>query len=267
MTTTTNDTANANHAADDHARTCVILAAGEYYGGELNAPRIPAGALTIAADGGLDHARALGVAPDLVIGDFDSLEGPRPSDGGRTIALPPQKDDPDLLSAIKAGWARGRRTFHVYGGLGGRIDHTISGITLMALVAERGGIGFLHGDGMVVTAIADGELAFPAFATGPGLMVSVFSHTDASHDVNELGLKYRLEHGELTGSSVLGVSNEFLPGEPASVGVGRGTLVVTFPAAAPLPSATRRHAFHGDPGPLDTAVSALLDPRVRGPLD
>ena len=50
--------------------------AGEYYAGT---PVVPAGAYVIAADGGLDHTRQLGIVPDVVVGDFDSLEGRRPA--------------------------------------------------------------------------------------------------------------------------------------------------------------------------------------------
>ena len=70
---------------------CVIFGAGEYYEGP--APAIEKGMLAIAADGGLDHMRAMGLSPDFVIGDFDSLSGDVP-DGDRSVRLPPQKDDP-----------------------------------------------------------------------------------------------------------------------------------------------------------------------------
>ena len=107
----------------DNSNTCVIFAAGEYYS---DTPIVPSGAFIIAADGGLDHARALDMSPDVVVGDFDSLTGERPTQGEHTIALPPEKDDPDLLSALKIGWSHHARLFHIYGALGGRIDHTIS---------------------------------------------------------------------------------------------------------------------------------------------
>ena len=77
----------------------------------------------------------------MVVGDFDSLEGRPPRTDVRTITLPSLKDDPDMLSALKVGWAAGCREFHVYGGLGGRIDHTISGIQLMTLLAGHGASG------------------------------------------------------------------------------------------------------------------------------
>lgn len=256
-----NGAGNGGTAGAGGDGVCVVFAAGEYYGTErwpANAVAVPHGAFVVAADGGLDHTRALGVEPDVVVGDFDSLKGARPESAGRTIALPPLKDDPDLLSALKIGWAHGCRTFHIYGALGGRIDHTISAIQLTALIANHGGIGFLHGDGTIVTAIRDGELAWPAFDARPGRMVSVFSHSDVSRGVDEPGLKYRMMDGTLFGDTVQGVSNEFLPGTPARVGVREGTLIVTYPAEAPAPRVTRRHGFSGNLGPLDTEVSPLL---------
>ena len=56
-------------------QVCVIFGAGEYYAGT---PVVPAGAYVIAADGGLDHTRQLGIVPDVVVGDFDSLEPAAP---------------------------------------------------------------------------------------------------------------------------------------------------------------------------------------------
>lgn len=237
-----------------HDDTCVIFGAGDYY----DAPAVPDGAFIVAADGGLDHVRGLGLTADVVIGDFDSLTGRRPSDGERTIALPAEKDDPDMLSALKIGWSHGCRTFHIHGGLGGRIDHTIANIQLMALVSRHGGIGFLHGDGTVVTAITDGELRFPANDVAPGRMVSVFSLSDEARDVNEPGLKYQLRHATMTNTRVNGVSNEFLQGVPSAINVHHGTLIVTFPAEAPMPEVVRFHGFAGDLGSLDTAVSPVL---------
>ncbi|NEG90106.1 thiamine diphosphokinase [Bifidobacterium aerophilum] len=236
-------------------QTCVIFAAGEYYGDPID---VPDGSFVIAADGGLDHTRALGVRADVVIGDFDSLHGIRPTDTEHTIALPSEKDDPDLLSALKVGWSHGCRTFHIYGALGGRIDHTISGIQLMTLLAHHGGIGFLHGDGTVVTAICDGALSFPAADLAPGRMVSVFSHSDVSRGVNEPGLKYELTDGTLSNDVVQGVSNEFRPGVPAEINVHDGTLIVTFPVEAPTPAVARYREFGGDLGALDTHVSPIL---------
>lgn len=154
-----------------------------------------------------------------MVGDFDSITGGRPTQNDHTIALPSEKDDPDLLSALKIGWLRGARTFHIYGALGGRIDHTISNIQLMALLADRGATGYLHGDGSIVTAICDGALDFPADDAVAGRMVSVFSHSDISTGVSETGLKYELHHADMSSTRVNGLSNEFLAGRPSRITV------------------------------------------------
>ncbi|RSX54228.1 thiamine pyrophosphokinase [Bifidobacterium goeldii] len=240
-------------------QTCVIFAAGEYYG---DTPIVPSGALVIAADGGLDHTRALGIEADFVIGDFDSLTSSVPH-GSNTLRLPSQKDDPDLLSALKVGWNRGARQFRIYGALGGRIDHTIASIQLTALLAQHGGVGFLYGDGMIVTAVSDARLDFAARhvdSTGDARarMVSVFAHSSDAQGVSERGLKYELTDATLTNTIVQGVSNELLDERAASIDVRQGTLIVTFPSSESLPRITRHHAFTGDLGALDTTVSSAL---------
>ncbi|MCI1219219.1 MAG: thiamine diphosphokinase [Bifidobacterium sp.] len=247
-------------------RVCVIFAAGQYYG---QMPDLPADLLAgiprplvIAADAGFDHARADNISADIVIGDFDSVQGSIPDDE-RTLRLPAQKDDPDMLSALKVGWNRGAREFHILGALGGRIDHTIANIQLMGLLSRHGGIGFLYGEGTIVTAITDGELAFQAHAAVPGGMVSVFAQSDSARDVNEPGLKYQLRHATLTNSVVQGVSNEFLPGIPSAINVHEGTLIVTFPIATPMPAVSRYRELGGGLGPLDTEVSPLLATQLR----
>lgn len=111
---------------------------GEYYAGTPVVPRkAGAGAKRIAADGGLDHTRQLGIVPDVVVGDFDSLEGRPPCTDVRTIALPALKDVRDALRAegsVNRRVAANSMSMAVWGG---RIDHTISGIQLMALLARH----------------------------------------------------------------------------------------------------------------------------------
>lgn len=233
---------------------CVVFAAGDYYGAPIAVPR---GAFVVAADGGYDHARALGVDVDVVVGDFDSTSTPRVAIGARTVALPSEKDDPDLLSALKIGWRHGAREFHVHGALGGRVDHTISNIQQTALVAAHGGIMYLHGDGRVVTAVADAALEFPAHAVPSTQYVSVFSHTDVARGVCEDGLKYRLDDARMTNLEVNGLSNEFVDGLGSRISVAQGVLIVVFDDAAPTPALVGARA-HGDLGEPSIEVTSAL---------
>ena len=80
-------------------KKCVIFCAGE-----LDAPvEIPENALIIAADGGLRHTEALGLRPDVILGDFDSL-GYTPQ--GAEV-FPVEKDDSDSMLAARRGLAEG----------------------------------------------------------------------------------------------------------------------------------------------------------------
>jgi thiamine pyrophosphokinase len=240
---------------------CFVFAAGTYYGNE---PReLPEDSLVIAADGGVDHARALGVRPGVVIGDFDSAKSAVPS-GVEKIALPAEHDDTDMLSALKIGWARGCREFRIYGGLGGRIDHSVANLQYLALLARHGGIGFLYGADTVATAVCDGRLDFAApTPETPLYPVSVLSIDNLSRHVAESGLKYELRDGDLTNNGVTdlgvsGVSNEFLSDTPASIRVGEGTLLVTFPTGTALPNLTTTVAAVNSLGALADRRSELL---------
>ena len=196
---------------------CYIFASGEY-GNQW--PDLREGDLCIAADGGFSQMQAHGVEPDLVVGDFDSLGYVPPHP--HIVRHPVEKDDTDTALALSEGWSRGYRTFHIYGALGGRLDHTLANVQLLSGLAGRGGQGVLIGPGMTVTAVHNGTLELEG---EPGQTLSVFCWGEPAQGVTLEGLKYTLDHATLTCDVPRGVSNEFLGG-PARITVERGTLVV-----------------------------------------
>ena len=239
------------------ARRCLVLGAGDYYDGQPNAGRGAGRDFVVAADGGWDHARELGLRVDVLIGDLDSLRG-HPDHGLHVMRLPAEKDQTDMLAAVATGWSHGLRTFDIYGGLGGRIDHTIANIQLLADIARHGGAGRLYGDGVIVTAIARGSLTFPAWLAPPRSMLSIFAHSDRVEGVTERGLKYRLDHVEMRNTEVLGISNEFLARTPASLEVERGTLIVCYPELAPEPQRRTSVPATASLAQVSSSVSPLL---------
>ena len=202
------------------AGICYVVGAGEFCPRGLTPGP---GDLVIAADGGFAALEGLGLSPDLVVGDFDSL-GHRP-DHPHVVALPVEKDDTDMHSAIRLGWERGYRAFRLYGGTGGRIDHTLANIQSLAWLASQGGRGWLVGPDWTATVLSDGgALTLEAGRQG---MVSVFCLGDRAEGVDIQGLKYGLSDGVLTADYPLGVSNSFLGGE-SRVSVRRGKLLVLW---------------------------------------
>lgn len=194
-------------------------------------------AFVIAADAGLRRLEEQGIAPDLILGDFDSLE--QPPAGTNVLRYPVEKDDTDSMLAVKVGLERGFRTFVLYGCLGGpRPDHTYANYQTLVWLARHGGRGYLIGDGWAVTAVRNGTLTFGSGRTGS---VSVFCPDGEARGVTLRGLYYPLEDHTLTSGFPLGVSNHFT-GAAASVSVREGTLLVMWEeTAAGLPELLRKN--------------------------
>lgn len=200
-----------------------IFGAGEHF---CAPPPFEKDDFILAADGGFKYLSGYGIRPTMTMGDFDSLGGA--PEGENVIRLPVEKDDTDTGAAIKLGLQKGFRVFHIYGGTGGRLDHTLANIQHLAFLAGEGARGYLYGDGIAVTAIKNDRLVFPRGLSGT---VSVFSFTESCTGVTERGLKYGLEDAVLESRWPLGVSNSFT-GEEAEIAVKEGILIVIYPQTA-----------------------------------
>lgn len=204
-------------------KICYVIGAGENYGLYF-VPR-PAD-MVIAADAGLRYLEQDGVNADLVIGDFDTLhfKPQRPN----VIELNAEKDDTDMLAAVREGINAGYDVFHIYCGMGGRVEHTIANVQLLSWLSQNGKQGFLFGQNCILTAITNRTLYFPKNVSG---FVSVFSYSEKSEGVSLKGLKYELDNATLTNIFPLGVSNEFT-GNESTIAVRNGTLLIVFPKEA-----------------------------------
>lgn len=180
------------------------------------------GDFIIAADKGFETLKNLNIEPDIIIGDFDSL-GFTPEEEN-VVALPIKKDDTDTLFAVRTGLDKGFKQFVIYGGTGGRFDHTLANLQTLCFIAENGGIGFLRGKDFTAAAIKDCGLKFKANTTGN---ISVFSATSECEEVTLKGLLYETENAKLTNSFPIGVSNEFL-GKESEISVKNGTLIIVW---------------------------------------
>lgn len=205
---------------------CYVVGAGDLTMGEL---AVTEGDLVIAVDGGLSYCGILGVEPDVIIGDFDSL-----SDGEmqalavlreeipeRIITLPCEKDETDMLAALKHGLALGYRDFRIYGGTGGRFDHTLANIQCLLYLKNNGATGYLvDGTGMMFV-IQNEAIHLNRNLEG---MLSLFSLGRKAKGVNIKNMKYPVKDYCMTNDFPIGISNEFI-GEEAVISVEDGELV------------------------------------------
>ena len=174
----------------------------------------------IAADGGLRHARALGLVPDAFIGDMDSLREEDLPEGA--ILYPSQKDDTDMMLAVKKAMALGVRKVLLLGGLGGRLDHTYANIQTLAYLLEHGVSGALADENHLVTMLDGGS----ALLSPDYRYLSVFAYSGVCEGVTITGAEYPLENAVLAPSFPLGVSNRHAPGGRMKVSVANGTLLL-----------------------------------------
>ncbi|MCR5715937.1 MAG: thiamine diphosphokinase [Lachnospiraceae bacterium] len=206
---------------------CIIVCAGEFVPIEIVRDETD---LVIAADGGYEYCMQVGVVPDLIVGDFDSISpmlreeifGIKEREPERVIVLPAEKDDTDTMAAIRIGLERGFEKFYLYAAGGGRMDHTIANLESLMFIKQHGGRGYLMAHDMLAVVIANEEISFH-----PGMQgtCSVFSMGEKAEGVTIRGMKYNVEDATLTNGFPLGQSNEFTEAQ-GTISVGNGALLI-----------------------------------------
>ena len=200
-------------------KRCFIFAAGTFYGlRERPAP----GDFVIAADAGYRVCRQAGIVPDLLLGDFDSMD--QPEDFANIHRSPVEKDDTDTMLAVKTALEQGCDTVYIYGGTGGkRLDHTLANLQTLLFIRRRGARGYLYDDDFVWTVLENESLTIEK--TVEWGLFSAFCLGDRAEGIDEVGFQYPLKDAVLTPEFPLGVSNHLL--EPAAtITVRKGALAV-----------------------------------------
>jgi thiamine pyrophosphokinase len=205
-------------------RTVVVLAGGESVAAGARLP-VTDTDLVIAADSGVHHARALGLHVDLVVGDLDSVDARELDavvEAGATVERHPvDKDATDLELALHAAVDRGAERIVVLGAGGGRFDHFLANVLVLASPAFAGArVEALVGAARVVVvhdkAVVDGE---------PGDLLTLLPVGGPAEGVRTTGLRFALDGERLDAGTTRGVSNE-LTGNQATITVDGGVLLV-----------------------------------------
>ena len=202
------------------------------------------------ADGGLKHMDQLGLAPDMILGDFDS------ADTARLVFLrlqglpferyPADKDYTDTELAVNRAVSDGCATILIFGALGARIDHTLTNIQLMYKLSLRGVRVVLADQNGVAAVLVSGGvmkiskrrplaslLGLLAYKPGGAAAAQVFDAPKLSilpiggvaKGVRTSGLKYALRGDDLEACYTIGVSNEFT-GSSAAIKITEGAVMV-----------------------------------------
>jgi len=189
---------------------------------------IPEGATVVAADRGVDHALALGLRVDVAVGDFDSISPAGMAElersGARVERHPAAKDASDLELALDRALTFRPERVLLVGGAGGRLDHLLSELLLLAAEAYAG-VRLDAQLGRAAVHVVRGERLLVGRV---GELVSLFALQGVASGVVTEGLVYPLRGEALTPGSSRGLSNVFAARE-ARVSVQSGVVLAVRP--------------------------------------
>jgi thiamine pyrophosphokinase len=212
--------------------TTAIFANGDYEDDAYYLERFARARRVIAADGGYAFLHRHGLAPEALVGDFDSL----PEDlvaaadaaGVTIVQRPTRKDQTDTELAVAEALERGTRAIELLGALGGRPDHLLGHVAVLRGLEQRGVPAWIASPGLVLRvfwAPASVTLDSP-----PGTIVS-FQSLAPTSVLTLRGFEYVATNAPLNAESCLGVSNVVAdgPGPPRFV-LKAGVVVATVSA-------------------------------------
>lgn len=179
----------------------------------------------VCADGGVDIANTYGIRPDCVIGDFDSTNTSNRLDC-LYITLHSEKDLTDTEAAINHAIDLGITDITVYGGIGGRLDHTLGNISLLEKYFEKlEHLEFI--DGKNSMQLLDSETCSSATLVPNSAYkyFSLISLNSTADGVTVTGAKYNLDNASISRSSTLCISNEISRSE-AHISVRSGKIIL-----------------------------------------
>ena len=177
--------------------------------------------LIICADGGLRHAKMLGITPDVIIGDNDSWQDVYEG-AAETFVYPTRKDYTDTQLCIDCAIEKGCDKIELFGGMGGRHDHEYSHYCLMAYALSRGVELIMINE---CNLIFMKDKSFTLKKCGYKY-VSFFPFGGDVEGFSVDGLEYTAENMRLECGLVQATSNEFSDSEEANISFKSGRLLV-----------------------------------------
>jgi thiamine pyrophosphokinase len=183
--------------------------------------------LLIAADGGTEHCKKIGIRPDIVIGDMDSIStqlmAEFQSNGTKFIIHSRDKDQTDLELALSYAQQNGVNEVIFFGIFGGRLDLSLSNILLLTRDEWKPiSLVVINGPDTACLLRAKGSISVKG---KPGDLVSLVPLSEVVEGVSTRGLRWQLDQAVLLQGNTRSVSNELLI-DSAQVRIDKGKLLL-----------------------------------------
>ncbi|NTV91109.1 MAG: thiamine diphosphokinase [Clostridiales bacterium] len=183
--------------------------------------------MVICADSGASHLKKLGITPDFLIGDMDSID---PQDlqelqkkGVITVRHPVEKDMTDSELALETAADKGCTRVFILGATGTRLDHSLANVFLLKRLHDKGISGIIADEKNELTLI-DSEICLSRNGE-QDLRISLIPMTPFVSGVTTEGLYYPLDNAFFEMGTTWGVSNEFT-GDEARITIKEGLMLV-----------------------------------------
>lgn len=180
----------------------------------------------ICCDGGMHHAKVLGITPDYIVGDFDSVR-PEVLEEYRNMGIsirqfPTHKNETDMQLGMLLALELGATELVLIGGIGDRFDHTLANAHLLLYLLKKGVRGILVNEKNCVELI-DKEVTLYGKA---GDLVSTIPLSMQVEGVTLEGLEYPLVDYDLALDDKLVAVSNVMTGTEAKVKIRKGYLFV-----------------------------------------
>lgn len=187
--------------------------------GELVPPQF-----VVAADSGADVALGLGLRPDVVVGDFDSVSPEGAAAAPEQRRFPADKDATDLALALAEAHRWGAQSLTVVGGGGGRLDHLLANVATLA----SDELAPVRVDALMGSARLWVVRRRQTVRGSVGDHLTLLAHGGPAVGIRTTGLRWVLDGETLEAGSSRGVSNTFAAPE-ATVTLRSGVVLAIRP--------------------------------------
>lgn len=180
----------------------------------------------ICCDGGMHHAKKLGITPDYIVGDFDSVR-PEVLEEYRGMGIsirqfPTHKNETDMQLGMLLALEMGATELVLIGGIGDRFDHTLANAHLLLYLLKKGVRGILVNEKNRVELI-DKEVTLHGKA---GDLVSTIPLSMQVEGITLEGLEYPLVDYDLALDDQLVAVSNVMTGTEAKITIRSGYLFV-----------------------------------------
>ena len=182
--------------------------------------------LIIAVDGGANHLYKMGIMPNYILGDLDSIDEEirKYYESSEVVfkKFPTKKDETDAELAVWLVEEEGLLGIDIYGALGGRIDHELANIQLLYYILERGMYPRIISENEEIYILKNDEMNLKC---NIGDIVSIIPIMGDARGITLANMEYSVEELDLKYSITRGISN-VMEAEEAFINVRDGCMLV-----------------------------------------